>query len=100
MLDSGGHLKVAGFGLRKLSKVSPDKMKLPQLAANNDLQSKLPLIYCLCPRMLFIRLSLSSFTSVGLYVAPEVYKDEIFDRSVDAFSFGLILYEVGFLFFN
>lgn len=27
-------------------------------------------------------------------MAPEVYRDEIFDRSVDAFSFGLILYEV------
>ena len=31
-------------------------------------------------------------------MAPEVYKDEIFDRSVDAYSFGLILYEV--LFFS
>ena len=27
-------------------------------------------------------------------MAPEVYKDEIFDRSVDAFSFGLVLFEV------
>jgi hypothetical protein len=27
-------------------------------------------------------------------MAPEVYKNEAFDRSVDAFSFGLILYEV------
>lgn len=27
-------------------------------------------------------------------MAPEIYKDEIFDRSVDAYSFGLILYEV------
>lgn len=32
--------------------------------------------------------------NVGLYMAPEVYKGEIFDRSVDAFSFGIILYEV------
>lgn len=31
---------------------------------------------------------------VGLYIAPEFYKNEIFDRSVDAFSFSLILYEV------
>lgn len=31
---------------------------------------------------------------VGLYTAPELYKDEVFDTSVDAFSFGLILYEV------
>lgn len=30
----------------------------------------------------------------GLYVAPEIYKDEVFDRSVDAYSFGLIIYEV------
>lgn len=33
---------------------------------------------------------------VDLYMAPEVYKDEIFDRSVDAYSFGLVLYEVHF----
>ena len=31
-------------------------------------------------------------------MAPEVYKDEIFNRNVDAYSFGLILYEV--LFFS
>lgn len=28
------------------------------------------------------------------YIAPEVYKDEIFDRRVDVHSFGVILYEV------
>jgi hypothetical protein len=27
-------------------------------------------------------------------MAPEIYKDEIFDRSVDAYSFGVVLYEV------
>ena len=32
-------------------------------------------------------------------MAPEVFKDEIIDRSVDAFSFGLILYEVSLLVF-
>ncbi|KAF8402412.1 hypothetical protein HHK36_013367 [Tetracentron sinense] len=68
LLDSGGQLKVSGFGLIKLSKISPDKAKLPQPGSHVDPSS--------------------------LYVAPEVYKDEIFDRSVDAFSFGLILYEM------
>ncbi|WZZ54956.1 hypothetical protein YC2023_055063 [Brassica napus] len=29
-------------------------------------------------------------------VAPEIYKDEIFDRSVDSYSFGVVLYEVSF----
>ncbi|KAG2410372.1 Integrin-linked protein [Vigna angularis] len=29
----------------------------------------------------------------SLYVAPEIYKDEVFDRSADAYSFGLIIYE-------
>ncbi|KAM1344977.1 hypothetical protein FF1_034387 [Malus domestica] len=37
--------------------------------------------------------NLSSFI-LCLYVAPEIYKDEIFTRSVDAYSFGLILYEM------
>ncbi|KAJ7980621.1 Ankyrin-kinase [Quillaja saponaria] len=68
LLDNGGQLKVSGFGSIRLSKISPDKAKLVQPVANIYLSS--------------------------LYVAPEVYKDEIFDRSVDAYSFGLILYEM------
>ncbi|KAI3984452.1 hypothetical protein MKX01_031076 [Papaver californicum] len=67
LLDSAGQLKVAGFGLIKLSKISPDKAKLPHAEA---------------------------FDGPSLYRAPEIYKDEIFDRSVDAFSFGLILHEM------
>jgi hypothetical protein len=39
------------------------------------------------------------YLSVGLYVAPEIYKGDLFDRSVDAYSFGLIVYEVP-IFFN
>ncbi|KAK1287282.1 Serine/threonine-protein kinase HT1 [Acorus calamus] len=47
--------------------------------------------------MSFDKARLSSSTQIdksSLYVAPEVYKNEIFDRSVDVFSFGLILYEL------
>ncbi|XP_010522244.1 PREDICTED: dual specificity protein kinase shkC-like isoform X1 [Tarenaya hassleriana] len=57
MLDNGGHLKVAGFGLTRFAK-------------------------------------LSSAESLSYYLAPEVYKDEAFDRSVDSYSFGVILYEM------
>ncbi|XP_022874935.1 integrin-linked protein kinase 1-like isoform X2 [Olea europaea var. sylvestris] len=66
-LDSGGQLKVAGFGVIRLSTISPDKAKLLQPEA----------------------IDRSSF-----YVAPEIYKDEIFDRSVDVHSFGIMLYEM------
>lgn len=31
---------------------------------------------------------------VGVYTAPELYMDEIFDKSVDVFSFAIIVYEV------
>lgn len=31
---------------------------------------------------------------LGVYIAPEMYRNEPFDRSVDVFAFGLILYEV------
>ncbi|MQM03559.1 hypothetical protein Taro_036344 [Colocasia esculenta] len=68
LLDRGNQLKVAGFGLLQITKVSPDKAKLAQPDAK--------------------------IHRTSLYMAPEVYKDEIFDRSADAFSFGLILYEV------
>ncbi|XAR71042.1 Non-specific serine/threonine protein kinase [Bertholletia excelsa] len=68
LLDSGGLLKVTGFGLIRLSKLSPDKAKLVHPDTQIDHSS--------------------------LYVAPEIYKDEIFDRSVDVYSFGLILYEM------
>lgn len=68
LLDSGGQLKIAGFGLVRLSKISPDKAKI---AGPGD-----------------------NINPANLYMAPEVYKDEIFDRSVDAYSFGLILYEI------
>ncbi|XP_058101935.1 integrin-linked protein kinase 1-like [Magnolia sinica] len=67
LLDSGGQLKVVGFGLVRLSKISPDKA---QLAPGAQIDSS------------------------SLYMAPEVYKAGIFDRSVDAFSYGLIFYEM------
>ena len=31
---------------------------------------------------------------LGVYTAPEMYRNGTFDRSVDVFAFGLILYEV------
>ncbi|KAG8375865.1 hypothetical protein BUALT_Bualt09G0003500 [Buddleja alternifolia] len=67
LLDFGGQLKVAGFGVIRLSTISPDKAKL----AHPDAIDR------------------SSY-----YVAPEIYKDEIFNRSVDVYSFGLMLYEM------
>ena len=66
MLDNGKHLKVAGFGSISFSKLSSDKSRLLNHGAHIDLSN-----YC---------------------VAPEIYKDEIFDRSVDSYSFGVVLY--------
>lgn len=67
LLDNGGQLKVTGFGLVRLSKLAPNKAKLQSVA---------------------------KFDPSNLYMAPEVYNDEIFDKSIDAFSFGVILYEM------
>ncbi|XP_022887751.1 integrin-linked protein kinase 1-like isoform X2 [Olea europaea var. sylvestris] len=67
LLDCGGQLKVAGFGVLRLSKVSEDKFKLERPEA---------------------------IDRTSLYVATEIFKDEIFDRSVDVYSFGLLLYEM------
>lgn len=68
LLDNGGQLKVAGFGLVRLSKISAEKLKLanPEAFAHQ----------------------------LSVYTAPELYKNEIFDKSVDAFSFAVILYEM------
>lgn len=68
LLDSGGQLKVAGFGTVRFSLLSPEKALLDQPEDNVDRSS--------------------------LYVAPEIYKGDLFDRSVDAYSFGLIVYEM------
>ncbi|XP_078433849.1 integrin-linked protein kinase 1-like isoform X2 [Wolffia australiana] len=67
-LSSGGHLKVGGFGLIQMTKVSPGKVKLVKPYEKTD--------------------------GSGLYMAPELFKGEIIDRSIDSFSFGLILYEL------
>ncbi|KAJ1696494.1 hypothetical protein LUZ63_005006 [Rhynchospora breviuscula] len=64
--DNTNRLKVAGFGLMKMTKVSEDEYRFANPVEFSD----------------------------NSYVAPEVYKNEVFDRGVDAFSFGLILYEM------
>lgn len=49
-----------------------------------------PVYWQLC----LVALLILSSMCVDVYIAPEVYKNEPFDRSVDVFAFGLILYEV------
>ncbi|KAL4309916.1 hypothetical protein GQ457_01G035430 [Hibiscus cannabinus] len=68
LLDSGGKLKIAGFGLLRLSKLSADKAKIARPDEQLD--------------------------PSNIYMAPEIRKDMIFDRSVDAYSFGVMLYEM------
>ncbi|MBA0749299.1 hypothetical protein Gogos_003246, partial [Gossypium gossypioides] len=68
LMDNGGQLKVSGFGLLRLTQISPDKAKL----AHPD--------YYVDPS--------------NVYAAPELYKNLVFDRSVDSYSFGVILYEM------
>ncbi|PNY11544.1 serine/threonine-protein kinase CTR1-like protein, partial [Trifolium pratense] len=60
--------QVAGFGTVRFSLLSPDKALLDQPETNLD--------------------------PLSLYVAPEIYRGDLFDRSVDAYSFGLIVYEM------
>lgn len=60
-------MKIAGFGLIRLSNISPDKAKSLQPEAVDR---------------------------ASTYIAPEIYNDEIFDRSVDVYSFGVLLYEM------
>ncbi|KAJ4790461.1 Integrin-linked protein kinase family [Rhynchospora pubera] len=64
--DNTNRLKVAGFGLIKMTKVSEDEYRFANTVEFSD----------------------------NSYVAPEVYKNDVFGRGVDAFSFGLILYEM------
>ncbi|KAG0489910.1 hypothetical protein HPP92_006773 [Vanilla planifolia] len=68
LLDNVGQLKIGGFGLTKLSKVSADKFKLAH--PKNDI------------------------LNLSIYSAPEICRNEIFDGSVDTYSFGVILYEM------
>ncbi|XP_062222813.1 integrin-linked protein kinase 1-like [Phragmites australis] len=66
MRDDEGKLKVAGFGSLNVIKVSEDKLQMAQPITTFD----------------------------GVYIAPEIYRNEPFDRSIDVFAFGLILYEM------
>lgn len=67
LLDSGGQLKVAGFGVLRMSTISPDKAKL---------------------------LHPEAIVRSNLYVAPEIYNGEIFEKRADVYSFALIVYEM------
>ncbi|VAH67061.1 unnamed protein product [Triticum turgidum subsp. durum] len=67
-LDNGGLMKVGGFGLMRLSKMAPDKVKLMNHEAIVHTSS--------------------------YYTAPEMHRNEVFDMSVDAYAFGFILYEM------
>ena len=67
-LDNGGLMKVGGFGLMRLSKMAPDKVKLMNHEAIVD--------------------------TFSYYTAPEMHRNEVFDMSVDAYAFGFILYEM------
>ncbi|CAO2167338.1 unnamed protein product [Urochloa humidicola] len=67
-LDSGGNLKIAGFGVTRVSKVNSDKVRLVN---HEDLVD-----------------------SFSYHTAPELYRNDAFDSSVDAYSFGFILYEM------
>lgn len=60
-------MKVAGFGVIRISEISNDTARLLQP---------------------------ESIDRSSLYIAPEIYKDEIFERRVDVYSFGLMLYEM------
>ncbi|GJW85423.1 integrin-linked protein kinase 1-like protein [Tanacetum coccineum] len=59
--------QVAGIALIRLSKISPNKARLARPA---------------------------TVDRENLYIAPEIYKDELFDGGVDVYSFGIILYEM------
>ncbi|KFK35192.1 hypothetical protein AALP_AA5G252400 [Arabis alpina] len=68
LLDRGGQLKISGFGLINLSKIAEDNAKVVNHEAH--------------------------FDKSNYYLAPEIYKDEVFDKRVDVHSFGVILYEL------
>jgi hypothetical protein len=68
LLDRGGQLKISGFGLIKLSKIGEDSAKVVNHEAQID--------------------------KSNYYIAPEIYKDEVFDKRADVHSFGVILYEL------
>lgn len=67
LLDCGGQLKVAGFGLIRMSLLSLDRAKLLQPEAIDQ---------------------------SSVYVAPEIFRDDTFDKSVDVYSFAIMLYEM------
>lgn len=101
LLDRGGQLKISGFGLIRLSKISQENMKIANHKAHIDLSSKEECFIHILEEVIYFGKLYDqwniTFLFADYYIAPEVYKDEIIDRRVDAHSFGIILYEVHFL---
>jgi hypothetical protein len=92
-------MKVGGFGLTRLSKMAPDKVKLMNHEALVDTFSKSTLSSI---ERINVQIMLSNlivhFCNLGYYTAPELYRNQVFDMSVDAYAFGFILYEVSIAF--
>eukprot|EP00246_Nothoceros_aenigmaticus_P017115 TRINITY_DN8152_c0_g1_i2.p1 TRINITY_DN8152_c0_g1~~TRINITY_DN8152_c0_g1_i2.p1 ORF type:complete len:170 (-),score=30.80 TRINITY_DN8152_c0_g1_i2:236-745(-) len=63
--DEAGHLKVADFGLGKLVEANLDE------------------VY-----------KMTGETGSYRYMAPEVFKHEVYDKSVDVFSFAIVVHEM------
>ncbi|KAL8128660.1 hypothetical protein V2J09_017815 [Rumex salicifolius] len=66
LCDDSGNLKVADFGVSKLLKVAKEIVDGPQI--NDDTSCR--------------------------YMAPELFRNEVYNTKVDVFSFGLILQEM------
>eukprot|EP00917_Polyrhabdina_sp_WS-2016_P014301 GHVP01031309.1.p1 GENE.GHVP01031309.1~~GHVP01031309.1.p1 ORF type:complete len:944 (+),score=153.41 GHVP01031309.1:896-3727(+) len=86
LLDTNGHIKLVDFGLSKKIKSLPREPMTSRLPRSNFLTSRAPL-----PREL-----LKSPVGTADYMAPEVHMGIPYDRSIDWWGVGIIMYEMLF----
>ena len=89
--SNADHLKVGDFGLSKLLKVKQahDVYKMTGETGSCEWFVLLCLMECFCSYTHCL-----TFGETDRYMAPEVFKHRKYDKKVDVFSFGMILYEV------
>lgn len=91
--DESGRLKVTDFGLSKINQQKDLGYKMTGRTGSCKRRPSTKTLVCPGDILVFIFVFISC-NLVDRYMAPEVYRRELYGKAVDVFSFSLIVFEV------